>query len=82
MRNEHNKVVKLISDMTADVADVVDKAYNDLSNMFDIDDRDNVTVETAYNRHNAMVWHKLSSVLGTKYKKAADDEKARCDYSV
>ena len=74
-QNQHNKVIKLISDMTADVADVVDRTYNDLSNMFDIDDRDNTTVETAYNRHNAMVWHKLSSVLSTKYKKAADDSK-------
>jgi hypothetical protein len=78
-QNQHNKVVKLISDMTADVADVVDRAYNDLSNMFDIDDRNNTTVDTAYNRHNAMVWHKLSSVLGTKYKKAADDSKKALD---
>tara|TARA_R110002110_G_scaffold233883_1_gene449634 strand:- start:1612 stop:2094 length:483 start_codon:yes stop_codon:yes gene_type:complete len=77
--NNHNDVIRLISDMTADVADAVDKAYNDLSNMFDIDDRDNETTETAYKRHNAMLWYKLSSVLGTKYKKASDDAKKHLD---
>ena len=79
VENYHNKVVKLISDMTADVADVVDRTYNDLSNMFDINNLDNETTETAYKRHNAMLWYKLSSVLGTKYKKASDDAKKHLD---